>query len=136
MRPWQGRAQSPWALWFAVGLLLGAALWLLSPALLGRTEPWDADAPVWSLSWLVVGTIAGAARHGRGLWLPVGYALGQVAVMTPPLWRSEFGALGALFIGAGLAVALTVTLALLGALALWRRSRVAGLSGRNGGNRG
>jgi hypothetical protein len=31
--------------------------------------------------------------------------------------------LGALFIGAGLAVALAVTLVLLGALALWRRIR-------------
>jgi protein-S-isoprenylcysteine O-methyltransferase Ste14 len=124
----------PWALWLGAGLLLGAGFWLLSPALLGHAEPWDAGAPVWTLSWPVIGALGAAAHHWRGAWLPVGYALGQVAAMVRPPWLSEFGALGALFIGAGLAVALAVTLALLGALALWRRHRAAASSIGGGGN--
>jgi len=110
-------------LWFAVGALLGAALWLFSPAWLGHAEPWDAQAPVWSLSWLGIGALGAAGRHPRGLLLPLGYACGQVAAMLPGLVRSEFGVLGLAFMGAGLLVALAVTLALLGALALWRRLR-------------
>jgi protein-S-isoprenylcysteine O-methyltransferase Ste14 len=109
------------SLWLAAGLLLGAALWLFSSALLGHVEPWDAQMPVWSLSWPVVGALGAAARQPRGLLLPLGYAAGQAAAALPVIVRSEFGVLGLAFLGGGLVVALSVTLALQGVLALWRR---------------
>lgn len=111
----------PAGLCFGVGVLLGAALWLFSPALLGRAEPWDAAVPVWSLSWPAIGVFGAAARHVRGLLLPLGDAAGQIAATVPQIVRSEFGVLGLAFIGGGLVVALAVTLALLGAMALLRR---------------
>lgn len=111
----------PAGLCFAVGVLFGAALWLLSPTLLGQAEPWDASLPVWSLCWPAIGLVGAATRHVRGLLLPLGDAAGQVAATVPLMMRSEFGALGLVFIGGGLVVALAVTLVLLGVIALWRR---------------
>lgn len=112
-----------WPAWlcFGVGALLGAALWLFSPVLLGHTEPWDAAAPLWSLSWPAIGVLAAATRHLRGLLLPIGDAAGQVAVTMPQIVRSEFGVLGLAFIGGGLMIALAIALTLLGVMALWRR---------------
>jgi protein-S-isoprenylcysteine O-methyltransferase Ste14 len=113
--------QWPWWLWLGAGWLFGASLWALSPALLGSDEPWDSDVPVWNASWPVLGAFAAAARHWRGLWLPIGYALAQAALTIRALWASEFGPLGWMFLGLGLGGALAVALALLGVLALWRR---------------
>ncbi len=33
----------------ALGVLLGVAVWLLSPWLTGKVEPWDADTPMEAL---------------------------------------------------------------------------------------
>lgn len=73
---------------------------------------------LWSLSWPAVGALACVARHWRGLWLPVGYALGQVGVTVPLVLNSAFGALGWAFVAAGTLVALALAIAVLCGLKL------------------
>jgi hypothetical protein len=102
----------------AVGIALGAAIWVFSPWLTGRIEPWDAEQPIWALSWLVVAILGGLAGHVRGVCLPLGYALGQMLVTIKSVFVGEFGALGWMFIGMYAAVALAITLALVGVIAL------------------
>ncbi len=105
----------------AVGVVLGIAIWVLSPWLIGKAEPWDADAPLWSLSWLVVAVLGGLAGHVRGVCLPLGYALGQMVVTIQSVFVGQFGALGWLFIGSYAVVAVVLTLALVGAAVLLKR---------------
>jgi hypothetical protein len=111
--------------WLALGVALGVAVWVLSPWLTGKIEPWDADVPVWSLSWLVVAVLGGLTGHVRGACLPLGYALGQMLVTIQSVFIGQFGALGWMFIGGYAAVAVLVTLTLVGVTAilkrLWRR---------------
>ena len=105
----------------ALGVVLGVAIWVFSPWLTGKAEPWDADAPVWSLSWLVAAVLGGLAGHVRGICLPLGYALGQMLVTIQSVFVGQFGALGWLFIGGYAVVAVLLTLALVGATALLKR---------------
>jgi protein-S-isoprenylcysteine O-methyltransferase Ste14 len=113
----------PWSLWLGTGALFGAALWLLSPAFLGRNEPWADDGLAWTMSWPVVGALGAAARHPRGLCLPLGHALGQCAVIWQALAFDQFRSIAWMFMGGGLAVGLALNLTLLGLLALWQRAR-------------
>lgn len=109
----------------ALGVLLGAAIWLFSPALTGRAEPWDADAPIWFLSWIPLALLGGLSGRIRGICLPLGYALGQMLVTVKSVFVGEFGALGWMFIGAYAAAATAATLAVVGVTVvlkrLWRR---------------
>jgi hypothetical protein len=114
--------------WLTLGIMMGAAIWIFSPWLTGKIEPWDADQPIWTLSWLVVAILGGLIGHVRGVCLPLGYALGQMLVTIKSVFVGQFGALGWMFIGTYAAVAVAVTLALIGTIALlqylWRmRSR-------------
>lgn len=114
----------------ALGIVLGVAIWVFSPWLTGKVEPWDADEPIWSLapiwplSWLVVAILGGLIGHVRGVCLPLGYALGQILVTIQSVFLGPFGALGWIFIGSYAAFAVIVTLALVGVTALlkylWR----------------
>jgi len=103
---------------------MGATIWIFSPWLTGKIEPWDADQPIWALSWLVVAILGGLPGHVRGVCLPLGYALGQMLVTIKSVFVGQFGALGWIFIGTYAAVAVAVTLALAGVTALlkylWR----------------
>jgi hypothetical protein len=105
----------------ALGILLGCALWLFSPWLTGTVEPWDAEAPIWGLSWLLVAVLGGLVGHARGVCLPLGYGLGQMLVTAQSVLIGQFGALGWVFIGGYAAAAIVVTLALVGATALLKR---------------
>lgn len=105
----------------ALGFLSGVAIWLLSHRLTGKAEPWDADASIWLLSWIAVAVLGGLVGHVRGVCLPVGYALGQMLVTSRSVFIGEFGALGWLFIGGYAAVAVVVTLAIVGVTALVKR---------------
>ncbi|MEW5976771.1 MAG: hypothetical protein AB1898_13290 [Acidobacteriota bacterium] len=104
-----------------VGSLLGMGVWIFSPWLVGVSEPWDADTPFWTLSWLAIALVGGLMGHLRGVWLPLGYALGQIIVTIPLASRSEFGVLGWLFIGGYALAAGLGTLALVGLVTLLRR---------------
>jgi hypothetical protein len=116
----------------ALGVLSGVAIWWVSPWLTGKVEPWDSDAPIWPLSWLLVAILGGLIGHVRGIGLPLGYALGQMLVTIKSVFVGEFGALGWLFIGGYAAVAIVVTLALIGATALAKRLRHAMRTGDDG----
>jgi len=114
----------------AFGMLLGVAIWLFSPWLTGRIEPWDADAPIWSLSWLLVAVLGGLTGHVRGACLPLGYALGQMLVTVKSVFIGQFGAMGWMFIGGYAAVAVVATFMLAGATVLvkrlWRAKQTRG----------
>jgi hypothetical protein len=107
----------------AIGVLAGIGMWIFSPWLTGTIEPWDADAPIWMLSWLLIAVIGGLVGHVRGVCLPLGYALGQMLITIQSLFVGEFGVLGWLFIGGYAAVATLVTLSLIGVTALLKKIR-------------
>ena len=107
----------------ALGMVLGVTIWLFSPWVTGKSEPWDADAPIWSLSWLLVATLGGLTGHARGACLPLGYALGQMLITVKSVFLGEFGALGWMFIGGYAAVAIAVTWVIVGVTALVMRLR-------------
>ncbi len=109
----------------AVGILSGVAIWVCSPWLTGTSEPWDADAPIWMLSWLMVALIGGLVGHIRGVCLPLGYALGQILMTVHFLFSGEVGLLGWIFIGGYAAVAILVTLSIIGGTAMLKRIRRA-----------
>lgn len=102
----------------AIGILAGAAIWVCSPWLTGASEPWDAEAPMWLFSWVVIAVLGGVVGHVRGVCLPLGYALGQMLVTIQSVFTGEFGALGWLFIAGYAAVAILITLAITGARTL------------------
>jgi hypothetical protein len=114
-----------------VGILFGIAIWVVSPWLTGTVEPWDADTPIWSLSWLVVAIAGGLIGHVRGACLPLGYALGQMLVTIRSVFNSEFGVLGWAFIGGYAAVAALIALAVTGVVMLfkyyWRTRRASAI---------
>jgi hypothetical protein len=107
----------------AIGVLAGVGMWIFSPWLTGTIEPWDADAPMWLLSWVLMAVLGGLVGHVRGLCLPLGYALGQMLVTIQSVFTGEFGALGWLFIGGYAAVAILVTLLLIGITTLLKKIR-------------
>jgi hypothetical protein len=109
---------------FALGVGLGIAIWVPSPWLTGRTEPWDADSPIWTLSWFVVAAAGSAMGRLRGACLPLGYAMGQMLITVRSVFSGEFGALGWLFIAGYAVVAMVVTL-ILGCGVAWLRNRMA-----------
>lgn len=105
------------------GAALGGAIWVFSPWLTGAKEPWDADVPVWSLSWIAVAFGGGLTGRAVGALLPLGYALGQMLATLGAALKSEFGVLGWLFIlGYGVA-AILGTLLLAAGATLARRFR-------------
>lgn len=106
-----------------IGVLSGVAMWVCSPWLTGTSEPWDADAPIWMLSWLLIAIIGGLAGHIRGVCLPFGYALGQMLITIQSVFGGEFGVLGWLFIGGYAAVATLMTLSLIGVTMLLKKIR-------------
>jgi hypothetical protein len=44
---------------FLLGVILGAAIWLLSPWITGRSEPWDAESGYYSGALLATGVVGG-----------------------------------------------------------------------------
>jgi hypothetical protein len=108
----------------AIGVLAGVGMWIFSPWLTGKIEPWDADAPIWFFSWILMAVLGGLVGHVRGVCLPLGYALGQMLVTIQSVFTGEFGALGWLFIAGYAAASTLATMALAGVIAmlkkLWR----------------
>jgi hypothetical protein len=109
----------------AIGVLSGVGMWICSPWLTGMIEPWDADAPMWLFSWVLVAVLGGLVGHVRGVCLLLGYALGQMLVTIQSVFTGEFGALGWLFIGGYAAVAILVALSLIGVTTLLKKIRRA-----------
>jgi len=63
---------------FAVGVLLGAAIWWASPMFTGHDEPWDADGRYYVGTLFVAGFVA-AVFLPKALWVaPIGVYVGQL----------------------------------------------------------
>lgn len=107
----------------AIGVAAGVGMWMCSPWLTGTIEPWDADASIWPLSWLIIAIFGGLSGDIRDVCLPLGYGLSQMLITIQSLFVGEFGASGWLFIGGYAAVAARVTLSLIGVTALLKKIR-------------
>jgi hypothetical protein len=66
---------------FIVGLIMGAAIWLLSPLITGRREPWDAEGNYYAGALLAVGALAGITVPNYWGTTVVGIFGGQVLVL-------------------------------------------------------
>lgn len=65
----------------SAGAALGAVLWLLSPILVGETEPWDSEG-IYYVAGLFLAGAFGAAADPNRFWLaPLGVFLGQAAYL-------------------------------------------------------
>ena len=84
---------------FALSIILGLLIWLLSPQLTGRREPWDAKSNYYWIALLVAGFIPGCfcSRH---FWRwGLGACLGQCAGLTLAVLRANESAGGLLPLG-------------------------------------
>jgi len=62
---------------FIAGILLGAAIWWLSPSLAGKIEPWDAPLDTYRLCLFIAGFLA-ALPNPQKFWLStIGIYFGQ-----------------------------------------------------------
>lgn len=66
---------------FVLAMGLGAAIWVASPAITGRREPWDAHGPYFPVSLFAAGLFAGLAEPGRPWKAASGIYAGQMAAM-------------------------------------------------------
>ena len=97
-----------------IGLGLGAAIWLISPLITGRREPWDAEGGYYIGALLLTGTIGGVLAPHHWLSLVFGIFGGQVLVLLAGVVADPASGglwpLGVLFLG------IYSVLALVGAL--------------------
>ncbi|MCL4798513.1 MAG: hypothetical protein KJ025_02945 [Burkholderiales bacterium] len=104
------------------GAALGFGLWLLSPFLTGRAEPWDASFPFYLPAMLAGGAIAGTAFPRRAGAFFLGVWLGQVlAIAVLPGHGGDWFPVGAVTTAVGGTLALPTYLAASGLRA--RRGR-------------
>ena len=64
-----------------MGLAIGAAIWLLSPLITGRREPWDAEGGYYAGALLASGLLGGLLLPERSGGLVAGIFVGQVVVL-------------------------------------------------------
>ena len=78
---------------FGLSAFLGALVWLLSPALTGHREPWDADSLFYHCGLFIAGFIPACFSAPR-FWLwAIGAWLGQVLAFFVLLLRIQSGPL-------------------------------------------
>lgn len=97
-----------------IGLVLGAAIWVLSSLLTGRQEPWDAAGMYYSAALLAAGLVGGFVVPGHWGEVAAGVFTGQALVLLGRV-MSDPGSGGLWPLGL-MAVALYSLLALVGAL--------------------
>jgi hypothetical protein len=97
-----------------IGLLLGAAIWLLSAELTGRHEPWDASGIYYPGALILAGLLGGALVPGHWGEVGAGVFAGQALVLLGRV-MSDPGSGGLWPLGL-LVLALYSLLALAGAL--------------------
>jgi hypothetical protein len=66
---------------FLLGVILGAAIWLLSPWITGRSEPWDAENGYYSGALLATGVLGGLLLPMHWAILGLGILVGQALVI-------------------------------------------------------
>ncbi len=89
---------------FVLAMGLGAAIWLASPAMTGRREPWDAHGPYFPVSLVAAGLLAGLAEPGRPWKTGSAIYAGQMAAIL----LGSGGDFGLLPLGAILLVVYTL----------------------------
>ena len=98
---------------FLIGLIVGAAIWWLSPLITGRREPWDAGSGYYEGALLGAGVLGGLLLPEHSRWYVAGIFVGQVLVLLGAVLREPSSGglwpLGVVFL------ALYSLLALLGA---------------------
>jgi len=68
-----------------LGFFVGLGLWVGSPLLVGKAEPWDAEWPFYASVMLIAGAILGAAWPKRWMSVFLGLWAGQaIALLLPP----------------------------------------------------
>ena len=106
-----------------IGLVLGAAIWILSASVTGRPEPWDATGMYYPAALLSAGLVGGFLVPGHWGEVAVGTFTGQALVLLGRVMNDPGS--GGLWPLGLVALALYSLLALAGALfgsALRRRA--------------
>ncbi len=89
------------------GCALGVAIWLLSPLIAGRREPWDAEGGYYVGALLIAGVLGGFVVPTHWVSIALGILVGQAVVLvgSAVVWPSSGGLwpLGLVFL-AGYAV--------------------------------
>jgi hypothetical protein len=104
-----------------LGFAIGLVLWVSSPLLVGKTEPWDAEWPYYTSVMLVAGAALGAAWPTRWMSIYFGLWAGQIVALLLPPHDRAWALLGVFTTGLGSVLGLTGVLC--GALArrAWQR---------------
>jgi len=71
----------PTAARFLIGLAIGAAIWLLSPLITGKREPWDAEGGYYAGALLGAGLLGGLLLPEQARGFVAGIFVGQVLVL-------------------------------------------------------
>jgi hypothetical protein len=66
---------------FLLGVILGAAIWLLSPWITGRSEPWDAETGYYAGALLATGALGGLLLPMHWPSVALGILVGQALVI-------------------------------------------------------
>lgn len=69
---------------FALGFVIGLALWLVPAGFLHQPEPWDGNGPAYPLALFGSGLLLGFLAPGRPGTISASVFLGQLVVL---LWR-------------------------------------------------
>jgi hypothetical protein len=69
---------------FALGFVIGLALWLVPAGFLHQPEPWDGNSPAYPLALFGSGLLLGFLAPGRPGTISASVFLGQLVVL---LWR-------------------------------------------------
>jgi hypothetical protein len=64
-----------------IGLVLGAAIWVLSASITGRAEPWDASGPYYPAALLAAGFVGGVLVPGHWGEVAIAVYTGQALVL-------------------------------------------------------
>ena len=66
---------------FLLGSVLGASIWLLSPLITGRREPWDADGGYYPGALVLTGILGGLVMPQHWGSIAIGIFAGQAVVL-------------------------------------------------------
>ena len=82
---------------FVLTMGMGAVIWLASPAMTGRAEPWDAHSPYYIVALFGAGFFAAIVEPQRFWRWPIAIYLGQCAAIIVQALLRPGGDLGLFF---------------------------------------